>query len=61
MSDVLAAVTPYRSFVYHRTQPARIVETREEFDRLLADGWADTPAAFTEPERVAPAPKGKKK
>lgn len=37
---------------YHRTEGPRIVSSDEEF-AALGDGWADTPAAFYEPE---PAP-----
>jgi hypothetical protein len=32
-------------WMYHPTEPARIVQTAEELDGL--DGWADSPAAFT--------------
>jgi hypothetical protein len=34
---------------YHRTLPARIVYSAEE-EKALGEGWADTPAAFLEPE-----------
>lgn len=37
----------YPSWRYHRTEPARIVDTPEE-DSELGEGWADTPAAFFE-------------
>jgi len=32
--------------LYHRTLPPRILLTQGEVEALLADGWADTPAAF---------------
>jgi hypothetical protein len=35
---------------YHRELPPRIIHTPEEHDELEADGWADTPAAFDDPE-----------
>jgi hypothetical protein len=44
--------TAYRSFIYHRTEKPRIVETREDFDAAMAEGWADTPAAFAEQARA---------
>ena len=40
-----------RTWIYHRTNPARIVDTNEvDMDQLHADGWRDTPAAFDSPE-----------
>lgn len=37
-----------RTMLYHRTDPPRIVDSQAECDRLLAEGWAETPAAFTD-------------
>jgi len=34
------------TWLYHRTEPATIVRTAEQLAQLLADGWADSPAAF---------------
>lgn len=34
------------TWLYHRTEPARIFATASEVEEALADGWADTPAAF---------------
>jgi hypothetical protein len=39
----------FPSWRYHRTLEACIVADPLE-DEALGDGWADTPAAFTEPE-----------
>lgn len=39
----------WRTMLYHRTDPPRIVESQIECDRLLAEGWAETPAAFYDP------------
>lgn len=45
-----------RTTLYHRTDPPRIVDTPEQRDALLADGWAETPAAFYDaPEPPADA------
>lgn len=53
-----------RTMLYHRTEPPRIVDGQEAVDALLAQGWADTPAAFydapKEPEKPTRAPKAAK-
>ena len=49
------------TYVYHRTEPPRIVSTQEEYD-ALGKGWADTPAAFYDtpaPPQVAGRPRRK--
>lgn len=47
-------VTSFPTWVYHRTEPPRILATREDFEKLQnPDQWADTPAAFYEPEKPA--------
>lgn len=46
------------TWVYHRTEPARIVNTQAALD-ALGEGWDDTPAAFYEP--VKPAAKTREK
>jgi hypothetical protein len=34
----------FRSFVFHPTKGEKVVESRDEFDRALADGWYGTRA-----------------
>jgi hypothetical protein len=34
------------TWVYHRTEPPRLVRTQAEYD-ALGKGWADSPAVFT--------------
>lgn len=48
--------------LYHKTEPPKTVSTQEDVERLLAQGWADTPAAFYDiPEPIAvPARKARK-
>lgn len=49
-----------RTTLYHRTDPPRIVEDDAAVTALLAQGWADTPAAFYAPvpdADKAPRPK----
>lgn len=41
----------FPSWRYHRTLEPRIVRDAAE-DAALGEGWADTPAAFAEPEPV---------
>lgn len=43
-----------RTTLYHRTEPPRIVDGQDAIDALLAQGWADTPAAFYMPEMSVP-------
>lgn len=56
MSEAPAAVVeapaPYRATVFHRSQPLRVVLSAGEYAAAIADGWADTPAAFYEPALV---------
>lgn len=35
-------------WLYHAEQEAKIVHTQDDVDEHLADGWAETPAAFDE-------------
>lgn len=37
------------TWVYHATEPARIVRSQSELDRL-GPGWCDSPAQTTPPE-----------
>ena len=48
----------YPKWLYHATEHSIIVASREEQD-ALGDEWAETPAAFAEPENgeAVPAPK----
>lgn len=41
------------TFVYHSTEPPRIV-TEAEAKALYKDGWRDTPAAFKDGKLVVP-------
>ena len=50
----------YPSWVYHKTLAPRVVENPEEL-AALGPGWADTPAAFAEPEKVDRPKPGKPK
>lgn len=34
------------TWLYHATEPARIVTGEAEIQRLLAEGWADSPVKF---------------
>lgn len=44
-------VTSYPTWVYHRTEKPRIVRNEQEYQALPdRESWADTPAAFSEPE-----------
>ena len=36
------------TWLYHRTEAPRVFETAGDVETALADGWADTPAAFTD-------------
>ena len=48
--------------LYHRTEPPVTVTSEDDRDARLANGWADTPAAFYEPlPRPKPMPWTKKK
>lgn len=51
-----------RTTLYHRTEPPRIVDGQDAVDVLLAQGWADTPAAFYDvaPPGVDKAPRPKR-
>ena len=46
----------YPSWRYHSSDAPRLVYNEEEDAKLLAQGWADTPAAFTAAEKPAPEP-----
>lgn len=46
------------TWLYHRTEPARVFETAGEVEQALAEGWADTPTAF---EKEEPSPEPKKR
>jgi hypothetical protein len=45
-----------RTWLYHRTEPARIVEGDAQIAAHLATGWAESPAVFTSAPVVEPAP-----
>lgn len=49
------ANTAWRATVYHRTLAPRIVESPEAYRAALAEGWADTPAAFAVSSRATEA------
>jgi len=42
-----------RKWFYHKTEGAAVFDLTES-DRLHADGWRDTPAAFTDDEQPEP-------
>jgi len=43
----------YPKWVYHKTEPEKVVYSKEEYD-ALGDGWKETPAAFIEEQAEAP-------
>lgn len=46
-------MSTFQAWVFHRTKPPKLVTNDAEYQLALADGWADTPAAFYEAEPVA--------
>lgn len=42
----------YQATVFHRQWAPKIVTSHEAYEAALADGWADTPAAFYGPPLV---------
>jgi hypothetical protein len=45
------------SWLYHRTEPARIVSDDAEIQRMLRNGWADSPAKFTDEKPQSETPR----
>lgn len=52
---------PYPSWRYHRDGRERLIHTDAEHEALYAEGWRDTPAAFTHEPAPEPEPETPKK